>query len=89
MEAEGRAVLARERVGREPIVSIRAALDLRYVGQWHELTVPIEEHGSRRRSRRHSTRSTTGSSATRLPACPVELLAVQVDGARLAPRSRR
>jgi N-methylhydantoinase A len=41
MEEEGRAVLARERVeaGR---VEVQAALDLRYVGQWHELTVPAE-----------------------------------------------
>ena len=40
MEAEGRAVLARELVGPDQI-GIRSALDLRYVGQWHELTVPI------------------------------------------------
>ena len=40
MEAEGRAVLARELVD-ESRVGIRSALDLRYVGQWHELTVPI------------------------------------------------
>jgi N-methylhydantoinase A len=38
MEDEGRAVLARERVdpGR---VEVEVAFDLRYVGQWHELTV--------------------------------------------------
>jgi N-methylhydantoinase A len=42
MEEEGRAVLARERV--DPgNVTARAALDLRYVGQWHELTVPLPE----------------------------------------------
>ena len=23
-------------------VELRAALDLRYIGQWHELTVPVE-----------------------------------------------
>ena len=44
MEAEGRAVLEREGVGADG-VSIRTALDLRYVGQWHELTVPIEGTG--------------------------------------------
>ena len=41
MEREGRAVLERERV--DPArVEVRAALDLRYVGQWHELTVAVE-----------------------------------------------
>ena len=38
MEREGRAVLERERVDPDR-VEVRAALDLRYVGQWHELTV--------------------------------------------------
>ncbi|MBM3678114.1 MAG: hydantoinase/oxoprolinase family protein [Actinobacteria bacterium] len=42
MEAEGRAILDRERVPAERI-STHAALDLRYVGQWHELTVPIAD----------------------------------------------
>jgi N-methylhydantoinase A len=41
MEEEGRAVLARERVDADHI-SVRAALDLRYLGQWHELPVPID-----------------------------------------------
>ena len=41
MEAQGRAVLARERV--EPgQIEVRTALDLRYVGQWHELTMEVE-----------------------------------------------
>ena len=41
MEAQGRAILARERV--EPSrIEARTALDLRYVGQWHELTMPVE-----------------------------------------------
>jgi N-methylhydantoinase A len=40
MEREGRAVLEREQVDASQ-VSIRTALDLRYVGQWHELTVSI------------------------------------------------
>jgi N-methylhydantoinase A len=41
MEQEGRAVLEREHVA-APQVSIRTSLDLRYVGQWHELTVPVD-----------------------------------------------
>jgi N-methylhydantoinase A len=41
MVAEGRETLARERVEPEAIEE-HAALDLRYVGQWHELTVPAE-----------------------------------------------
>jgi N-methylhydantoinase A len=41
MEAEGRAVLERERVSADRI-EVRRFLDLRYVGQWHELTLPIE-----------------------------------------------
>jgi N-methylhydantoinase A len=45
MEAEGRAVLERERV--EPDrVEVRRFLDLRYVGQWHELTLPVEALGA-------------------------------------------
>jgi N-methylhydantoinase A len=40
MEAAGRAVLAEERVDPDRVIP-RAALDLRYVGQWHELTVPF------------------------------------------------
>jgi N-methylhydantoinase A len=40
MEAQGRATLKRERV--EPgRIEARNALDLRYVGQWHELTLPV------------------------------------------------
>jgi N-methylhydantoinase A len=41
MAAEGREILARERVGADA-VEHRASVDLRYVGQWHELTVPVE-----------------------------------------------
>jgi N-methylhydantoinase A len=40
MEEEGRAVLARELVEPDRI-EVSAALDLRYVGQWHELTMPV------------------------------------------------
>ena len=42
-------MLERERVDAEQI-AIRAALDLRYVGQWHELTVPIDRHATPPRS---------------------------------------
>src|SRR5439155_25558486 len=41
MEAEGRAVLERERVEPDQ-VGVRRSLDRRYVGQWHELTLPVE-----------------------------------------------
>jgi N-methylhydantoinase A len=40
MAVAGRATLAREGVP-DDRVQLSAALDLRYVGQWHELTVPI------------------------------------------------
>ncbi len=40
MAGAGRAILERERVDADRVVT-QAALDLRYVGQWHELTVPI------------------------------------------------
>ena len=40
MAGEAEAVLAREHVGTER-TSLRPALDLRYVGQWHELSVPV------------------------------------------------
>jgi N-methylhydantoinase A len=43
---EARAVLDRERVAREQI-TLRPSVDLRYVGQWHELSVPLEwSHGT-------------------------------------------
>jgi N-methylhydantoinase A len=41
MSAVGRATLSREGVS-VPAVEMRAWLDLRYVGQWHELTVAVE-----------------------------------------------
>jgi N-methylhydantoinase A len=39
--AAGRDTLAREGVDADAI-ELRAALDLRYIGQWHELTVAVE-----------------------------------------------
>ena len=65
MEAEGRARARARAASARPASSMRTALDLRYVGQWHELTVPIDEHATPPRSRPRSTRSTTASSATR------------------------
>jgi N-methylhydantoinase A len=41
LAAAGRETLTREGVAGERVV-LQASLDLRYVGQWHELTVPVE-----------------------------------------------
>jgi len=42
MEEQGRGILAGERVEPDQI-QVSASLDLRYVGQWHELTLPVAE----------------------------------------------
>jgi len=42
MEEQGRAILVRERVAADA-VDVRRSLDLRYVGQWHELTIPVDD----------------------------------------------
>jgi N-methylhydantoinase A len=42
MEAQGRRILAGEKVAAADI-EVQAALDLRYVGQWHELTLTVDE----------------------------------------------
>ncbi len=42
MEEQGRQILAGERVEPDRI-EVAASLDLRYVGQWHELTLPVSE----------------------------------------------
>jgi N-methylhydantoinase A len=75
MEREGRAVLEREQVGSSQ-VSIRTALDLRYVGQWHELTVSIDA------TELASIRAVFDAQHDRLfgyssPDSPIELLAVR------------
>jgi N-methylhydantoinase A len=75
MEHEGRAVLEREQVDAGQI-SIRTALDLRYVGQWHELTVSIVATDP------HSIRTAFDAQHDRLfgyasAESPVELLAVR------------
>jgi N-methylhydantoinase A len=41
MSAAGRDTLSREGLTRD-VVELRASLDLRYVGQWHELTVAVD-----------------------------------------------
>ena len=69
LAAHGRGTLHGEGVGDEAI-SFQASLDLRYVGQWHELQVPLRLGSGRgARARRRwpsaSTRSTTACSATR------------------------
>ena len=49
----GRATLHGEGVA-DAAISFKAALDLRYVGQWHELQVPLDwELGRRPGDRRH------------------------------------
>jgi N-methylhydantoinase A len=75
MEREGREVLAREQL-EDAQISIRRALDLRYVGQWHELTVPTDATDL------ESIRSAFDAQHDRLfgyasPEAPVELLAVR------------
>jgi N-methylhydantoinase A len=75
LEHEGRAVLEREHVDAAQ-VSIRTALDLRYVGQWHELTVSIVATDPR------SIRTAFDAQHDRLfgytsAESPVELLAVR------------
>jgi N-methylhydantoinase A len=42
MEEQGRGILAGERVEADQI-EVAASLDLRYVGQWHELTLPVTQ----------------------------------------------
>jgi N-methylhydantoinase A len=75
MEAEGRGVLGREGVAATG-VTMRRALDLRYVGQWHELTVPIESTDIA------AIEDAFGAQHDRLfgyasPGSPIELLAVR------------
>jgi N-methylhydantoinase A len=77
MTAAGRATLARERIA-DADAETRAALDLRYVGQWHELTVPIElpldpEQVAAEFHRQHDLLFGYSS-----PAMPVELLAARI-----------
>ena len=85
LEGEGRSVLARERVGPER-VTVRVHLDLRYVGQWHELPVPIEGIDLTRIAKafhEHHDRLFGYSS----PETPIEMLAVRatVVGSKAKP----
>ena len=77
MSAAGRDTLAREGVTGKA-VELRASLDLRYIGQWHELTVAVEQpldvdaaeaafHGEHDRLFGHAS-----------PGAPVEVLAVRL-----------
>jgi N-methylhydantoinase A len=77
MAAAGGASLRRERIADEDAES-HAALDLRYVGQWHELTVPVAlpldpERAAAAFHRQHDLLFGYAS-----PAMPVELLAARV-----------
>jgi N-methylhydantoinase A len=47
MEEQGRQILAGERVAADRI-EVSSSLDLRYVGQWHELTLPVADLDPRR-----------------------------------------
>jgi N-methylhydantoinase A len=84
MEDAGRAVLARERVEPERI-ELRAALDLRYVGQWHELTLPVDslEAGSIAAGFHAQHDLLFGYSS---PEMPVELLACRVSAVGVTPK---
>jgi N-methylhydantoinase A len=77
MANAGRATLARERISEEN-AETQAALDLRYVGQWHELTVPIQlpvevEQVATEFHRQHDLLFGYSSLAT-----PIELLSARV-----------
>jgi N-methylhydantoinase A len=73
----GRDTLAREGVAGEA-VELRASLDLRYIGQWHELTVavdlPLEVHAAEAAFHADHDRRFGHSS----PGAPVEVLALRL-----------
>jgi N-methylhydantoinase A len=77
MTRDGRATLQREGVAADAI-AIRGALDLRYVGQWHELTVAVElpiESGAVTEGFHAEHDRLFGHSS---PQAPIEVLAVRV-----------
>ena len=76
------AVLARERVDAERASSVRTALDLRYVGQWHELTVPIERPAVAAIEDAFRAEHDRAVRLLLARARPVEQLAVRIVGAR-------
>ena len=77
MIAEGRQTLGRERVATDAIEE-RAALDLRYVGQWHELTVPVEVPVDLERVARDFHRQHDLLFGYSSPEMPIDVLAARV-----------
>jgi N-methylhydantoinase A len=81
MAAEGRQTLERERV-RADAIELRASVDLRYVGQWHELTVPVDWQEGRPLDRAELAegfhREHDALFGYSSPEMPVELLAVRL-----------
>ena len=79
MRRAGRETLAREGV-RGEAVELRAALDVRYVGQWHELTVAVELPAGRSvdaaAAAFHAEHDRLFGRAS--PGAPVELLALRL-----------
>src|SRR4029078_1594707 len=89
LAAHGRGTLHGEGVGDEAI-SFQASLDLRYVGQWHELQVPLDwapggEPGlgpMRERFQEVHARSFGYAS----PTSPIECLAVRLSAVGATPQ---
>jgi N-methylhydantoinase A len=77
MCAAGRATLAREGVA-EDAMTLRAAVDVRYAGQWHELTIPAELplDPAAVAARFHAEHDRRFGHAA--PGAPVEVLALRV-----------
>jgi N-methylhydantoinase A len=76
MAVAGRATLVRERIA-EADAEAQAALDLRYVGQWHELTVPVERPIDREQVAAEFHRQHDLLFGYSSPAMPVELLSAR------------
>jgi N-methylhydantoinase A len=89
MVAEGRETLARERVAADAAEE-RAALDLRYVGQWHELTVAVEVPVDRDRVAGDFHREHDRLFGYASPEMPIDVLAARVTsvGRTVKPRVR-
>ncbi|EHN12950.1 N-methylhydantoinase A [Patulibacter medicamentivorans] len=77
MERAGRDTLAREGVPADR-AEVRGALDLRYVGQWHELTVPIDLPVDRQAVAAAFHEEHDALFGHSSPEQPVELLAVRL-----------
>jgi N-methylhydantoinase A len=89
LEGTGRATLHSEGVGDEAI-GFQAALDLRYIGQWHELTVPLAwapgevPDVAQAAERFHTLHDQSFGYAS--PAAPVECLAVRLTALGATPK---